>query len=175
MSERSPQQPMEAGGANSSDYHFEDWLTIIILWGLLPFLIVQFYGRFIFATQLDWAEEISRYLLIWLGWLGIPIAIRRNSHDVVGYFRDRLPPPARRALGLFVDVTQVLIFAGGAYLVMALTWQARDQYMLFLPDWPFSIVYAGAALGLGIMTIRSARLAWRNWRAGPELREGPRS
>lgn len=166
MSEHSPQPPTEAGGASSSDYRFEDWLTIVILWGLLPFLLVQFYGRFIFITHLSWAEEISGYLLVWLACLGIPIAIRRNSHDVVGYFRDRLPPPARRILGLIVDVTQVLFFAGGAYLGTALTWQTRDQYMLFLPDWPFSIVYAGAALGLVIMTIRSAQLAWQNWRVG---------
>ncbi len=43
---------------------------------------VQVFCRYVLNNSLFWAEELSRYLLAWLTFLGASVAYRRNVHPL---------------------------------------------------------------------------------------------
>ncbi len=48
----------------------EEVLAIITLWILIAVCVVFISARFIFHVPTPWADELARYFLILLGWMG---------------------------------------------------------------------------------------------------------
>ena len=65
----------------------EEILAMITLWGTIITIMIFILARFIFHVPTAWADELSRYLLILLGWLGASYAASSNDHlniDLIG-------------------------------------------------------------------------------------------
>jgi TRAP-type C4-dicarboxylate transport system permease small subunit len=60
--------------------------------------------RYIMLSPFEWTEELARFLMLWLGFLAMNIALRRNQHIAINFFGNRLPPALLRLLGYFIDV-----------------------------------------------------------------------
>src|SRR5699024_2325609 len=52
-------------------------------------------GRYIFSFTPFFLEELSRYLLIWIGAISANIAIRKGEFMVIDVFLDKVPQGAR--------------------------------------------------------------------------------
>ena len=65
----------------------EEVLAIITLWILIAVCVVFISARFIFHVPTPWADELARYFLILLGWMGAAYASSHNDHlsiDIIG-------------------------------------------------------------------------------------------
>ena len=58
----------------------EDNLLAIILMAITVLVLAQVYFRFFTEGSLTWSEELSRFLMIWMTFLGASVALRRNEH-----------------------------------------------------------------------------------------------
>ena len=76
-------------------------MTVVVLLGV--------FTRYVLNDALPWTEELARYILIWLSWLGGGIAMRRGSHIAVDLFIDKLSPRARSVI-VFLGRSLVLVF-----------------------------------------------------------------
>ena len=76
------------------------------------FLIVVFavIGRYVFGRSLTWTEEVPRYLLIWISFLGAAACVARREHVGFDVLFNKFPAPVRRWLGAFIGL---LIFGFG--------------------------------------------------------------
>jgi TRAP-type C4-dicarboxylate transport system permease small subunit len=76
------------------------------------FLIVVFavIGRYAFGKSLTWTEEVPRYLLIWISFLGAAACVARREHVGFDVLFNKLPATVRRWLGAFIGL---LIFGFG--------------------------------------------------------------
>ena len=77
---------------------------------LFVVLIAVFY-RYVLGHPPRWTEELARFIMIWMGLLGISLGFRRNSHIGVSFFIDLLPPKLRRAI-ILVTRLLTLFFLG---------------------------------------------------------------
>src|SRR5438034_2453111 len=70
------------------------------------FLIVVFavIGRYVFGRSLTWTEEVPRYLLIWISFLGAAACVARHEHVGFNVLFNALPAPVRRWLGAAIGV-----------------------------------------------------------------------
>jgi C4-dicarboxylate transporter, DctQ subunit len=127
---------------------------------ILPLMcIVVFMATFFRYTKLlviPWGEELSRYMMIWIIFLGIGTATRRNAHFAVGAFVDILP----KTLQKYIAVLRTLIVIGFSVVIVVLSLKIMMAQMnmgqtspaLRIPMWT---AYAAIPVGCALMIIRS--------------------
>jgi TRAP-type C4-dicarboxylate transport system permease small subunit len=153
-------------------YGFEDWFVFGVFWLLALDVFYQFFTRYVLADSAAWTEEIARYLLIVVVFMGASIGVRRNTHIHVEFVYRYLPGPVARAMSTFVDVVRIAFFAYAAYLSFLLIPKMHVLKMTVI-DFPVSIVYSFVAAGFVLCTFRSVQVALRHWRQGWSVLERP--
>jgi len=96
---------------------FEATLSIAILWLLIIDCCIFIACRYIFKIATPWADELARYLLILLGWMGASCAAADNGHldiDVITPVLKKLTRNPNKILAVLHRVAQVLslVFMG---------------------------------------------------------------
>lgn len=147
------------------DYRIEDWLAFGIFWSLAVVVFLQFFTRYIVNDSLAWTEEIARYQLTMVAYLGGALAVRKSTHIHVEFLFVYLPRRAAVILSVLVDIARVAFLVVGVYLGWIVTEIMHGQRMVII-EWPMSIVFGACTLGLAIMTVRSIQVAIRHWRTG---------
>ena len=56
-----------------------DTATIVLLMVMTVIMFSQVVGRFVFGRSIIWSEEVLRFMLIWLVFLGVSTAIHDND------------------------------------------------------------------------------------------------
>lgn len=67
-----------------------------------------------YASSVAWVDEATRFLLVWMVFLGLGLALARGKHVAMSVFLQRMPPALLRVLHAVIDLTG-LIFS--AYVV----------------------------------------------------------
>lgn len=155
-----------------SVYRWEDWLTLAMFWALAFTVFYQFFTRYVLNDSASWTEEIARYFLVVVTFLGASMGARRNSHIHVEFLYRYLPASVGRTLSTFVDAVRVLFLGYASWLAIELVPRMNNLGMTVV-DLPMSYVYGFVALGFVLMTFRSAQVAVLHWRRGWSVLERP--
>ncbi|MDO9709897.1 TRAP transporter small permease [Paracraurococcus lichenis] len=146
----------------------EDWAGLALLWVLGILVFTQFFTRYALNDSVAWTEEVARYMLIVLTFVGSIGAVRRNTHIRVEALEQALPLPARRALWVLQDLIRLGFWAFGAWVGFDLADRMGVMPMDSL-DASLAWVYWPVFLSFVGMTLREAWWIWRRWARG----EGP--
>ncbi len=68
-------------------------IIILIIMSLL--VIVQVFSRYLFNYSFVWAEELVRYLMIWMVMIGAALVQAKNDHIRIDFFPLMLNPKGR--------------------------------------------------------------------------------
>ena len=90
------------------------FLAVAILLAMTAVITLQIVCRFFF-TALSWSEELARYLMIWLTFLGASMGVKRGTHIAVTFAVSPLPRPVRKGLELVVYALCLYFFSTVAY------------------------------------------------------------
>jgi TRAP-type C4-dicarboxylate transport system permease small subunit len=140
----------------------EDWISLVIFWVLAATVGTQVFTRYVLNNSLAWTEEIARYLLILVTFVGAAIAVRRNSHIMIEFCYRYLSAPAARTLTRVVDLLVVPFYLYTAYLAFEVAVRTKAT-MTSLP-WPKSLIYYLVAVGLLACAARALQTFLRHWR-----------
>ncbi len=156
------------------EHHPEDWISFVIFWAMAAIVFLQFFTRYILNNSLAWTEEIARYMLMWLTFIGAAVAMRRGTHIAVEFAHVFLPAPAVRVLNFVIDVLVVGFVGLLCWFAIQITRRMQIQTMTVI-EWPMSIVYGGITVGCLFMFWRSLQRFTaglrRGWRADPSRAE----
>ncbi len=147
------------------EHHPEDWLAFVLFWALAGIVFLQFFTRYILNDSLAWTEEIARYGLMWITFIGGIIVVRKRSHIAVEALLQYLPAGAARYLLAVVDVFKLGFLALLALFAVQIVERMHWQRMVII-DLPMSVVYGGIAVGCFFMLAREAQAFWQNARDG---------
>lgn len=131
---------------------------------ILVFMNVVF--RYFLNSAIAWSEEIARFMLIWLSFLGAVLAFMKNDHLSLDILVKALPRRPAAVLSSFADILVLiavgLIFSGGL-------WIAQDS---FSSGWtspatetPYGIVYLVVPVSAGLMFLLGLLKLVRDLRA----------
>lgn len=143
----------------------EDWVGLVLLWAMGVLVFTQFFSRYALNDSVAWTEEVARYLLIALTFIGSAGAVRRGSHIRVEALENALPVAARRVLHALLDAGRLGFWAFGAWVGLDLAQRMGTQPMDSL-DATLAWVYWPVCLGFALMTVREAQWIWRRWARG---------
>lgn len=111
---------------------------LIMLMGLIVLAVTwQVVTRFIIQDPSSWTEELSRFLLIWIGVLGASYALRTRSHLGIDLITESVGPLGTMVLQLFVYAV-VIFFATAVMIVGGIR----------LVELTFTLDQISAALGI---------------------------
>ena len=135
------------------EHHPEDWLAFVIFWSLALIVFLQFFTRYVLNDSLSWTEEIARYGLMWIVFIGGAMVTRRNTHIAVELLSNVMKPgPLRAALLAFVDIVKLVFIGLLAWFSITIIERMHIQRMTVF-DLPMSYVYAGVGLGCFLMFV----------------------
>ncbi|HHF5799916.1 TPA: sialic acid TRAP transporter substrate-binding protein SiaT [Haemophilus influenzae] len=85
----------------------EEWLGGTLFIAIFGILIAQILSRQVFHSPLIWSEELAKLLFIYVGMLGISVAVRKQEHVFIDFLTNLMPEKIRKFTNTFV---QLLVF-----------------------------------------------------------------
>jgi TRAP-type C4-dicarboxylate transport system permease small subunit len=83
---------------------------IVLTIAIFTIVVLAVIFRYGFGQAVSWTEEVPRYLLIWVSFLGAAVCVLRREHVGFDVLFNALPKKVRRLLGAFLTL---LIFGFG--------------------------------------------------------------
>ncbi len=152
----------------------EAWAALLLFWALAGVVFLQFFTRYALNNSASWTEEIARYLLIGVVFVGASIGVAKNNHIQVDLLYRYLPAPVCRAMAIAVDVARIA-FLGAMTVYTVQMMQKMGSYQMTIVDLPMNIVYSVVLFGFAAMTLRSLWVAKVHWQRGYSVLERPES
>ena len=130
------------------------WLMGLSLVVMTYCLVMLIFGRNLFGVSFEKLEEISRFMLVWVTFLGSAVAFKRDEHMAFDFLLVRTPSGVQHVARIckeFLLLALVLVMFGyGIELVYANIGQTSIQAML-----PISYIYMVFPLAGLAMTVHS--------------------
>jgi TRAP-type C4-dicarboxylate transport system permease small subunit len=138
--------------------------VVVILQAAAIFVIIIFtvISRYGFSFVFSWSEEVPRYLLIWISFLGAAISVDLKDHIAFDYVHRRLPDGLRRWVESGINIA---VFAFGWIMFFFGYRFVQDFGSDLMESIPFTNVWYYAAMPLSgflimLFVIRSELNAW---------------
>jgi len=134
-----------------SDFKWFDIPVLIVFATLMVIVALQFITRYILNDSLSWTEEIARYLLILLGFIGGITCVRKGKHIFLEFFYRYLPISFIKPIVVGVEAIVAGFFAYCGYLCIELATRT-SQNMVSIPL-PKSVVYYSVMASCFLMAL----------------------
>ena len=156
-----------------SDTTAEAWVALGLFWLLGLTVLYQFITRYVLNDSAAWTEEIARYLLVGVVFVGAAIGVRKNNHIQVDFFYRHMPPAMGRVMAIAVDVLRTLFYAAAVVMTVQMMLKIGNNASMTIVDLPMNIVYGVCLLGFVAMLVRSVQVSVIHWRRGYTVLERP--
>ena len=151
----------------------EGWAALAIFWALGLTVFYQFVTRYVLNDSAAWTEEVARYLLIGVVFVGVAIGVAKNMAIQVDFFYRYMPAAVGRWMSRLVDALRIAFFAAAVVMTVQMMLKIGNQTRMTIVDAPMNIVYGVVLLGFVALTFRSIQVAMRHWRRGYSVLERP--
>ncbi|GAE29470.1 TRAP transporter small permease [Halalkalibacter hemicellulosilyticus] len=117
---------------------FASILTVILVCGALW----QVFSRYVLNDPSVFTEELLRFLLIWVAFLGTTYAFGSNEHLAITFVKNKLRGKKKKSLQIFIDASIVffaaLILVKGGYSITISTLNQSSPILQI----PMGYIYA---------------------------------
>ena len=116
-------------------------------------IFVQVVLRYIFSSPLSWAEELAKYLLVWISCMGSANGIKDAMHVSIDYLKNKLPLFLHRIVTLIIHGVTIsfLIFCileGSRYAING--WEQTSAALEIRMTIPYLAIPVGFAIMLSV-------------------------
>jgi TRAP-type C4-dicarboxylate transport system permease small subunit len=137
-----------------------EWIVIVTFLVMVLVTFVQVIFRYVFEFSLPWADELARYCLVWMVFVGMVVALVRGQHVTVDLLRARYQGRVRLLMLSVIDLACAVLFGtllyGGVLLMQLAVGQTTSG--LGMPKY---LVYAALPLGAVLMLVELALRVYR--------------
>lgn len=136
----------------------EEYLVIVMFPVMCVLVLIATFTRYtsMFTEQFAWCEELARYLMIYIAFLGIGIAAKRDAHFSMTVFVSVLPPVLKNIVVFLANLITVVFLGIMSYLSLKFVLRqyvvGQVSASLKLPMW---IVYSALLIGMFDMMVRT--------------------
>ena len=128
------------------------YILFLLMTALIFCVFAQVIFRFVLENPLAWTEELARFILVWLTFLGAAYAMSLKAHISIDYFVNKLPVRLHKAtlvLSTFISIAFFYIMVTEGY---SMTVRTMGQFSSVL-EIPMGLVYSIIPISGIILTI----------------------
>jgi TRAP-type C4-dicarboxylate transport system permease small subunit len=141
---------------------WKEYYALLLVMASFVVLMTEVVLRYVIGSSMEWTDEISRLLLVWMTFTGIGLVILERKEIFAQVFSQRLSTRAKNLWSFFIDL---LVFAFNLFLViygMQMThfsWDIRSESL----ELPFSYFYVSIPLGALLAIFYLGQRIRKNW------------
>lgn len=158
------------------DHNIEKVFLVAFLVVIVAVNTIQIILRVGFQNALPWVEELSRYMLIWSGFLGVSYTLRYNTAMRLTLIFTLVPRKVRNAVSLFVYAVMLVFFvwiAASGISLMPLTIQSSASMGFSMRCVYFCSILCGVLSS--IRCVQSIMRVVRNFADGDDSQWDPQA
>lgn len=127
-------------------------IVIMVLMAILVGIVVAgVFFRYVLGSSISWSEELGRYLMIWLGFLGASLALQQGLHVGVELLVQWVPPRVAtwlRGLARGAVAGFLLVVIGYGIFLVSNLWDQQSPVAGIRMTWPYLAIPVGSLLML---------------------------
>ncbi len=129
--------------------------------------------RFVFKSGFSWAEELSRFMFVWLVYLCLSHATKKNRHISLTVLKDALPETGKKIFSMISDVVFFafsLVMLWFCMRIVKTTAEFGD--MAITMNVSRNVLYASGVAGFLLNSIRLVQnIVWKisRWKSGDAI------
>lgn len=152
------EKPAGLGAAEAAFVAANRWAVIGLMASMAVLVFANVVSRYLLNASIIWVEEITRYMMVWVGFLGSGLVLRLGAHIGVDVLQDVLPARAAQTLRAAIVALLAATFA-------AMTWHGV-RYVAFawgqetpVLNWSTGAIYLVIPIGSALMLVHLAFIA----------------
>jgi C4-dicarboxylate transporter DctQ subunit len=130
-------------------------------------VVVEVGLRYLFSSSLIFTEELARYLMVWVVFLGSAIAVRDGAHIRISMLLNRLPPSVQRWVTVIAEVLTLVFLS----IIVVEGVRILPKQLSQIPatfDVPLFYFYLAIPVGSLLMMIFLLPRLWQGLRSGDD-------
>ncbi|MCV0352305.1 MAG: TRAP transporter small permease [Nitratireductor sp.] len=122
------------------------WALVLLLGAMAVIVFANVSLRYLTNFSITWSEEVARYLMIWMTFIGAGLALRTGGHVAISNFQEMLGKYGQRAVRILILLLLLAFFS--LMIWMGLDYMERARFQL-TPATRISFRYIYAAMPIG--------------------------
>jgi C4-dicarboxylate transporter DctQ subunit len=127
-------------------------LVGFLVFSMVAVVSIEVFFRYVLNSSLSWSEEIARYLMIWMAFLGASLAVRSGAHISIEAFMKMMPLRVRQVVRITILLVLILFLASLVYESWNITQRVWRQEATSI-SMSMGYVYIAAPIGFFLMTL----------------------
>jgi TRAP-type C4-dicarboxylate transport system permease small subunit len=124
--------------------------ALIVITGLMTVVVIlQVICRYVVKNPLAWTEEVARYLMVWMAFIGASCVIKKWDNIYVDFFINLLKQKPRRIVILFQKFVVLGLLIYSFYLCMTVFPKVSAYQTLATLD--ISMLWAQSSMIVGFL------------------------
>ncbi len=129
--------------------HVGTGVILLLFAGMLAAAVAQVVSRYVFNSPLTWSEELSRYLFIWLSFLGAWVAWNRREHLGIDMLPEVVPAHLRAPLLRLLEALALIFAVTSMYFgqkILSVSMRQPSAALRIPMFWVYLSYYVGMTL-----------------------------
>ena len=132
--------------------HLNRWVLVALMAAMAVLVFANVVSRYVLNYSLIWVEELTRYLMVWVGFLGGGLVLRLGAHIAVDALQDLMPARVARALRAGIVGVLAITFAAMTWLGIRYAAFAWDQETPVM-NWSTGAIYLAIPIGSALLLV----------------------
>jgi len=131
------------------------WGAMFLVLAIAAIVAAGVFFRYALNDSLSWSEELAKYAMLWLVFLGAPIALRLGVHPNIEIVISRFPSKLTRVI---LAIMHLAVFVFCAFLALKshdFAWNGRRQVAISVGDVSMYWFFVSIPLGMASMALVS--------------------
>lgn len=124
-------------------YKIAAYIAAFLLACMMIILVIQVFRRRVLTNSFTWAEELIRFMEIWLVFLGSSLCVRDDLHPTVTIFADLLPECVKKYLKVIVHICVMVV---GVIMIVSGIMLCKKNIAQLTPTLQISYAWVYAAI-----------------------------
>jgi TRAP-type C4-dicarboxylate transport system permease small subunit len=113
--------------ATDGIYSVSKYLLLAVMAEMVILIATNVFGRYVLRSSISWAEEVVRYSLVWMSFLGAACGYKNRELVAMTTFVKKINPGVRWKIGLLMELTMAFLLVLAIYFGVKITIMVISQ------------------------------------------------